>query len=87
MLHNFCHTPIKYQRWCPHCKKEVGWESIVKGIKMPNGKYFILTEDALKKLKPEKTDLITVIEFVDQDSVNPIYYSNHLLHYTWHGTQ
>ncbi len=50
ILHNVCHTQLQYQRWCPHCKKKVEWSDIVKGIKLHNGKYLIMTPENLKKL-------------------------------------
>lgn len=77
LLHAHCHTPINYERWCPHCKKDVAWSDIVKGIKLKNGDYFILTEENLKKLRPEKTDTIDIVEFVDSDAIDPIYFDHH----------
>lgn len=77
LLHAKCHTPINYQRWCSHCNKVVEWSDIVKGIKVEGDTYFILTQDTIKKLKPEKTDTIEVIEFVDVLAIDPIYYDQH----------
>jgi DNA end-binding protein Ku len=77
LLHGVCHTPINYQRWCSHCNKLVDWADIVKGIKLDDGTYFILTPENLKKLKPEKTDTIEIIEFVDALAIDPIYYDDH----------
>lgn len=77
LLHEKCHTPISYQRWCTHCKQEVQWGEIVKGIKLPDDTYFILTKENLQKLKPEKTDSINVIEFIKSDTVEKIYFDQH----------
>lgn len=76
LLHEKCHTPLRYHRWCPHCKKEVSWEQTVKGIKKSDGSYLILTQEALKELRPEKTETIKIVEFVDADKV-PVIYLNH----------
>ena len=51
-----CHSPIVYERWCRHCNKQVSWQDTVKGLKQPDGSYFILTQENLKKLKPERSD-------------------------------
>jgi len=72
-----CHTPIKYKRWCPKCKKEVSWQNTVKGFELSKGKYYILTKEKLEKLKPEKTDSIEIIEFVNSKQIDPIYFDKH----------
>lgn len=72
-----CHSPISYKRWCEHCKKEVSWDNVVKGLKQPDGHYFILTKENIEKLKPEKTNYIMVNEFVDRSEIKIIYVSNH----------
>ena len=68
-----CHSPLRYKRWCDKCKKEVSWENVVKGIEYAKGKYFVVTKDVLRKLKPEKSDLIEIMFFIDKGSVDPIY--------------
>lgn len=77
LLHKKCHTPINYQRWCSHCNQVVEWADIVKGLKVDGDTYFIVTQESLKKLKPEKTDSIEIIEFVDALAIDPIYYDQH----------
>lgn len=77
LLHNKCHTPIAYERWCKHCKKEVAWADIVKGLKLENGSYAILTQEKLKELKPKTTDTISIIEFVNANQIKPIYLEHH----------
>src|SRR5436309_1931299 len=75
LLHATCHTPLKYHRWCTHCEKEVLWEDTVKGLKTSKG-YVVLTQEMLKKMHPEKTETINIVEFVDADQVSPIYLSH-----------
>lgn len=77
LLHNKCHTPIAYRRWCNHCKKEVAWPDVVKGLKLENGSYAILTQEKLKALKPKPTETISIIEFVSADQIEPIYLEHH----------
>ena len=77
MLHNKCHTPITMKRWCDHCKKEVAWDDIVKGLKLEDGSYFILTQEKLKELKPTTTDAISIVEFVDASQIQAIYLEHH----------
>lgn len=77
LLCDKCHTPITYQRWCSSCDKEVSWDHTVKGLKQSGSSYFILTQENLKKLKPEKTDYINMLQFVPEDEIKPIYIDAH----------
>lgn len=77
MLHSKCNTPITNKRWCSHCHKEITWEAIVKGLKLPDGTYFVITKENLQKLRPEKTDTIEVVEFIETRAIPTIYYDQH----------
>ena len=72
-----CHTPITYERRCSHCNKEVAWTDVVKGLKLEDGSYFILTQDKINELKPKTTQTIEIIEFVDASQIKPIYLEHH----------
>lgn len=72
-----CLTPIKYERFCSVCKKEIPWADVVKGIKLSDGKYFVITQEKLAKLKPEKTDSIAIAEFVNINEIPMIYFASH----------
>lgn len=77
LLHAKCHTPLKYHRWCSKCDKEVLWDETVKGIKKSNGKYVIFTQEMLHTLRPEKTEMITIVEFVATDQIDILYLNSH----------
>ena len=77
LLHETCHTPLKYHRWCPHCKKEVVWQETAKGIKKSDGSYLVLSQEDIAALRPEKTEEIQIAEFVDADKVSVIYFDQH----------
>ncbi len=74
MLCGRCNTPIKYERHCPKCKKEVAWENIVYGLELGKKKLKVFTREQLEKLKPEKSELAEVVAFTDMSSIDPIYY-------------
>jgi len=76
LLHDKCHTPLEYERWCPHCEKEVVWANVVKGLKVKD-RYIVLDKETLKKLKPEKLNLISIVHCVDKDAVAPLYFNQH----------
>lgn len=77
LLHRKCNTPVSYRRWCDHCKQEVAWQDIEKGIQLKDGSFFIMTPANLKKLKPQKTDNIAIAEFVDSSAVDPLLLAEH----------
>jgi DNA end-binding protein Ku len=77
VLHDKCLTRLVYHRWCPHCKKTVTWENTVKGIEKSDGSYFVLTQEAIKALRPKKSEEIAIVEFVDAEQVPVIYFNHH----------
>jgi DNA end-binding protein Ku len=72
-----CHTPLHYRRWCSKCKKEIEWEDVAKGIEISKGKFFVLTKEKLERLKPEKSDAVDIVEFVDKGMIDPIFFDRH----------
>jgi DNA end-binding protein Ku len=72
-----CKTPLHYKRWCKKCNKEIEWQKVIKGIEIGKGKIIPLTKETLEKLKPEKSDLIEIIEFIDNHQIDPIYFNTH----------
>ena len=77
LFHTKCHSPISYQRWCAACNKEVPWEEVEKGIQLKDGSNLVMTPENLKKLRPEKTDEIIIVAFVDEDIIDPILFNKH----------
>lgn len=77
LLHDFCHTPLQYHRWCPHCKKEISWEHTVKGLKLSEKKFLVLTPEMIAKLRPEKTETLEIVEFIDADKLDALYLNHH----------
>jgi DNA end-binding protein Ku len=77
LLHAKCHTPLEYQRYCPHCKKVIEWKDVVRGAELPDGTFFIITEEKLEALKPAKSDSIEIVEFINEEQIAPIYFDEH----------
>jgi DNA end-binding protein Ku len=77
MLDKNSHSPIKYKRVSEKTGKEVPWADIVKGIEISKGKFFVPTKEQLEAIKPEKSDTIDIVEFIDQDQLDPVYFNSH----------
>ncbi|MGG0736448.1 Ku protein [Niallia taxi] len=74
-LHKECHAPIKYEKKCSACEKEVAPEDIVKAYEYAKGKYVVLDKEDLEKLQKENEDkAVEIIDFVKMDEIDPIYY-------------
>ena len=66
---------IKYKKTCVDCNdKEVKAEDIVKGYQYKKDKYVIFTDKDFEKLKSPKDKNITILEFVNLDEIDPIYF-------------
>lgn len=65
---------IRYKKYCSHCNKEVGPNDIIRGYEYEKGKYVVMTDDDLEKIKTKKDKTIHIIQFAKISEVNPIYY-------------
>jgi len=72
-LHGECQTRIQQKRWCPHCDREVPSSEIVKGYEFEKGRYVIMSEEDLDKVRPESTRVIDLVQFADASSIDPMY--------------
>lgn len=73
MLDERDHANIKFKRVNEKTNKEVPYENIVKGYFLKDH-YIVLDEHDFEEVKPEKTKIIEIENFVDITDINPIYY-------------
>ncbi len=74
MLHVKDEGRIKYERICSIDEKPVPWDEIVKGYEYEKGEYVILTDDDFKKVNPEATQSVDILEFVDLEKIDPMFF-------------
>src|SRR5262252_1656826 len=72
-LHGECQTRIQQKRWCPHCSREVPNSEIVKGYEFEKGRYVIMSEEDIEKVRPESTRVIDLVQFADEKAIDPMY--------------
>jgi DNA end-binding protein Ku len=72
-LHAECRTRIQQKRWCPSCEKEVPNTDIVKGYEFEKGRYVVMEEEDLEKVRVESTRIISLEKFTDDAEIDPIY--------------
>jgi DNA end-binding protein Ku len=72
-LHGECQTRIQQKKWCAHCNREVPNSEIVKGYEFEKGRYVIMSEEDLDKVRPESTRVIDLVQFADAAAIDPMY--------------
>jgi DNA end-binding protein Ku len=72
-LHGECQTRIQQKRWCPTCEREVANTDLVKGFEFEKGRYVIVDEDDIEKVRVDSTRVINLEKFTDDTAIDPIY--------------
>ena len=72
-LHAECQTRIQQKRWCPHCEREVPNTDIVKGFEFEKGRYVVIGEEDIEKVRVDSTRVIDLEKFTDDTAIDPIY--------------
>jgi DNA end-binding protein Ku len=72
-LHSECQTRIQQKRWCPSCEREVPNAELVKGYEFEKGRYVIVSDEDIQKVRVESTRVIDLAQFTDDTNIDPIY--------------
>jgi DNA end-binding protein Ku len=73
-LHNADGGRIFNERHCTVCNEKVEYRDLVRGYEFEKGRYVQLTDDDLKAVNPEATQTVEIVEFVELDKINPMYF-------------
>ena len=75
---NFLHKKddgrIFNERHCTVCGEKVEYADLVRGYEYEKGHYVTLGDDDFKSVLPEATQSVEILEFVDLDQINPMYF-------------
>jgi DNA end-binding protein Ku len=74
MLHDQDETPVRQVLECPAEGKEVPREHAVKGFELRKDRYVVVTEEDLEGCGPVASRTIEVRQFVDPDTLDPVYF-------------
>ena len=72
-LHAECQTRIQQKRWCPKCEREVPNTDIVKGYEFEKGRYVVVEDEDIEKVRVDSTRVINLEKFTDDTAIDPIY--------------
>jgi DNA end-binding protein Ku len=67
---------VRHKRVAEADGEEVDYNDIVKGYEIAPEQYVVITRDELEELDPKKTRAIEVLDFVDLDDIDPIYFDH-----------
>ena len=73
-LHAECQTRIQQKRWCPKCEREVPISEVAKGYEFEKGRYVVMDDEDMAKVRPESTRVIDLVQFTDAAAIDPIYF-------------
>ena len=72
-LHVECQTRIQQKRWCPSCQKDVPNTDIVKGFEFEKGRWVVMNDEDIDKVRVDSTRVINLEKFTDDVEIDPIY--------------
>jgi DNA end-binding protein Ku len=73
-LHAECQTRIQQKRWCPKCEREIPISEVAKGFEFEKGRYVVMDDEDMAKVRPESTRVIDLVQFTDVAAIDPIYF-------------
>ncbi len=68
------HARIRYKKVREDTGAEVKSDEIVRGYQYEKDKYVVFTDDELEQMTPQKDRNLTITQFVQRGSVNPLFY-------------
>jgi len=72
-LHKKCNTRVHYRKFCEVCNEELSQDDLVKGYEYEKDKYILVTDEDFEKLPIKSKKTISIIHFVEEEKVDPIY--------------
>ena len=76
MLHSKDYSPLARKMFCPEDQTIVLPEEMVRGYEIAPDEYILITDAELESLSPERSRTIEIVEFIDLNEVDPIYYDH-----------
>jgi DNA end-binding protein Ku len=76
LLHSKDYSPLARRMFCPQEETMVPPEEIIRGFEIAPDRYILMTDEELESVSPERSRTIEIIEFIDREEVDPIYYDH-----------
>ena len=72
-LHAECQTKIQQKKWCPKCDREITQAEVVKGYEFEKGRWVVMDEEDIAKVRTESSKVINLLQFTEADAIDPMY--------------
>ncbi|WP_298439832.1 Ku protein [Geobacter sp.] len=74
LLHGTDYSPLARRMFCPAQETMVPPEEIVRGYEIAPDRYIPITDEELESVSPERSRTIEIVEFIDRNEVDPVYF-------------
>jgi DNA end-binding protein Ku len=72
-LHAECQTRINQKKWCSKCEREITSAEVVKGYEFEKGRWVVVADEDIAKVRTESTKVINLVQFAGADEIDPMY--------------
>ncbi len=76
LLHSTDYSPLARRMFCPQQEELVPPEEIIRGYEIAPDRYLPITAEELASVSPERSRTIEIVEFIDLQEVDPIYFDH-----------
>jgi len=76
MLHSKDYSPLTRRMFCPEEDRMVPPDEIIRGYEIGPDRYIVITDEELESVSPDRSRTIEIVEFIDMNEVDSIYYDH-----------
>jgi DNA end-binding protein Ku len=76
LLHSTDYSPLARRMFCPRHEALVPPEEIIRGYEVAPDRYLTVSDEELESLTPERSRTIEIVEFIDMNEVDPLYFKH-----------
>ncbi len=76
LLHKKDYSRLSRKMFCPEEHTVVSPGEIARGYEILPEKFILMTDEELESVSPERSRTIEIIEFIDMNDIDPIYYDH-----------
>ena len=76
LLHSTDYSPLARRMFCPKQEELVPPEESIRGYEIAPDRYLPITAEELASVSPERSRTIEIVEFIDLQEVDPVYFDH-----------